>query len=254
MWCLRGVAHGIDFGSTRTDERKNGSAEEVGVCPMSVKLLNFSIVVLGEAHNPSILNPDFLSRREIVPDAWGWEIAPPVLSTPPFAQVRYTNGLCIVVEPAKLQVRDEGADPDPLTSRLREVASRYVRELPHVPYKAVGVNFAGAFRIDDPATILKDRFLQPGPWNSADHPLTTIGYRFVYPIEGGRLRLSLEHGEIQEMAADGTTSKETAIIVDANFHRQCAEDASLDDLLGIFELIPDYWSIYQKTSHDVLEG
>src|SRR5713101_6330983 len=80
---------------------------------MKTHLILFSVVIVGGDHNPTILNPDFLTIREIVPKEWGWEVADPAITTPPFAIVRYTNGTSITVERNKLQVADSSASNDP---------------------------------------------------------------------------------------------------------------------------------------------
>src|SRR2546428_392286 len=108
---------------------------------METHLIQFSVVVVGEAHNPTILNPDFLAIREIVPKEWGWEVLSPAITTPPFAIVRYTNRVSITVEHGKLQVADLGVGDDPTGSKAAEIARRYVNTLPHVRYTAVGINF-----------------------------------------------------------------------------------------------------------------
>jgi len=137
---------------------------------MKTHLILFSVVVAGEVHNPTILNPDFLAIREIVPREWGWEVAGPAITTPPFAIVRYTNGVSITVEHNKLQVADLSVDDDPTGSKATEVARRYVNTLPHVRYTAVGINFHSVAEVPDPATSLKTRFLKSGPWDNPSHP------------------------------------------------------------------------------------
>ena len=53
-------------------------------------LHSVSVVVTAQFHNPSILNPDFLVSRQIVPE--GWAVAE-TLTTPPVSVVKYENGI-----------------------------------------------------------------------------------------------------------------------------------------------------------------
>ena len=53
-----------------------------------------SVVVTAEFHNPSILNPDFLVSREIIPADW---VVTEAVTTPPVSVVRYNNGIQWVV-------------------------------------------------------------------------------------------------------------------------------------------------------------
>lgn len=71
---------------------------------MANRHLEFSVVVVANDHNPTILNPDFLERQQIVPQTWGWKVADPAITTPPFAMVVYDSGVTVSVEPNKLQI------------------------------------------------------------------------------------------------------------------------------------------------------
>ena len=51
-------------------------------------LHSVSVVVTAEFHNPSILNPDFLESKEIVPSDWTGTEA---ITTPQVSFVRYEN-------------------------------------------------------------------------------------------------------------------------------------------------------------------
>jgi hypothetical protein len=57
---------------------KRRASEELSV---GAYLIQFSVVISGETHNPTILNPDFLAVRNIVPSEWGWDTSQ-VVTTP----------------------------------------------------------------------------------------------------------------------------------------------------------------------------
>ena len=128
------------------------------------RLGNAAIVVLAESNNPRLLNPDFLERNKIVPEKWN---PTNVLTTPPYATVQYQEGLTIAVEENKLQF---AADPNRLAKwrdLLPDVAIHYLEVLPHVAYKAVGLNFT--LLGDDPngdaaERILIANMLKQGEW------------------------------------------------------------------------------------------
>lgn len=196
---------------------------------MELQLLNFSIVVLGRTHNPSLLNPDFLAMRGIVPASWGWDLeaATPVITTPQFSTVRFRNGVAINVEPERLQVIDARAHANPAQSEIPTIAGAYVRTLPHVRYTAVGINFHATAAVDDPAAFVKKRFLRSGPWDAADHQVSTLGLRLVYDLDDARLVLSVDVGE--GAASSGDAAKQ-ALLVGANFHRPCETYPSEDEV------------------------
>ena len=102
-----------------------------------MNLIGSSCVVVANQHNPSILNPDWLSRMKVV-DAG--EAAEPIIVTPAFARCAYSNDVEIALDPGKLTV-NLSRDNRELSSELPKIAGRCVRTLKHVPYKHQGNNF-----------------------------------------------------------------------------------------------------------------
>ena len=76
---------------------------------MNISHFEFSVVVVANDHNPSILNPDFLERQGIVQEGWGWTVMGSAITTPPFATVSYDSGVTVSVESNRLQVTDTSA-------------------------------------------------------------------------------------------------------------------------------------------------
>lgn len=189
---------------------------------MKADLMQFSVVIAGNVHNPSLLNPDFLTVRRIVPEDWGWKILEPVIVTPPIATVRYSSGVSITVEHNKLQIVDVGSERVPSKSKALDIARGYVKTLPHIRYTAVGANFQSVVDVTAPESFLMDRFLKPGTWNSSPHPLNALGLRLVYSLEGGRIVLSLDSG-LAESVVEGKKSSRPVIAANANFHREWPE-------------------------------
>lgn len=219
---------------------------------MSKKLLQFSIVVLATDHNPTILNPDFLRIQNIVPADWGWELASPPITTPPFAMIQYESGVSISVEPNKLQVADNEVT-DPTKSKIAALVKRYVEVVPHVRYTAVGINFRSAIELDNADEDLKAKFLKEGQWDSEENPLKSVGLRFVYPLTSGRLVLSIDSGIAEEVVGNQPQQK-SVIIANANFHR----DLDINKL-PTSEQVPNYlddapgdWDRFSKILSDML--
>ena len=219
---------------------------------MSGKLLQFSIVVLATDHNPTILNPDFLRLQEIVPADWGWDLASPPITTPPFATVPYESGVSISVESNKLQVADNKVT-EPSESKIVAMVKRYVEVVPHVRYTAVGINFRFAIELDDADAYLKAQFLKDGAWDSEENPMKSVGLKFVYPVTTGRLVLSIDSG-IVETVVDERVHQKPVIIANANFHRD------LDTTkLPTSEQVPNYldeapgdWDRFSRLVSDML--
>lgn len=184
---------------------------------MNPEVLQLSIVVIASDHNPTILNPDFLALQGIVPNDWEWELAYPPITTPPFSTVQYDSGVSISVEANKLQVVEHNVTNLSETKAVA-IVQRYVEVVPHVLYTAVGTNFRSTLNVEDADTYLKTRFLKNGPWIKGNNIIESVGLRLVYPVDCGRLVLSLDRGTV-EKTNDGQLNKEPVIIANANFHR-----------------------------------
>jgi hypothetical protein len=215
---------------------------------MEISVVQFSIVIVGDAHNPTILNPDFLEVQGIVSKDWGWEVAE-VITTPPFAVVRYKNGYSITVEKNKLQITDPGEDPE--ASLAPAIAQQYVKTLPHVRYKAAGINFNTLVERTDPHTYLKQRFIRRGPWDNPEHPLTGIGLRFIYSLTGGQVVLSLDVGQAERVVNEKPEIR-SVILANANFHRDCKEYPASKQIETFLGQYSSDWAEFQSLVTDVL--
>ena len=210
---------------------------------MDMSLVQVSTVVIGETHNPSILNPDFLATQGIVPKAWGWDLAD-TFTTPPLSLVRYKSGVTVTVEANKLQVVDPSVEDDPERTKAAILAAAYVAALPHVRYTAVGVNFQSIIEAESPEDLLKERFLKPGSCDTSERPLQTAGYRLVYALpDDARVTLSIDAG--QAMKADEGEPR-SVILTRANFHRGCTEHPASTEVAKHLDALADDWATYQE--------
>lgn len=199
---------------------------------MNIYPVEFSIVIVGQDCNPTILNPDFLLRHNIVPEDWGWRLAAPPITTSPFATVAYDSGVTVRVEVNRFQVTDCRAAEDIATSKASDIARRYIEVLPHVRYTAVGINFRSLIEIEDPNLLLKQRFLKSGPWDQEARCLQELSLTLAYRYDQGRFILSLESATVTLPMGDQLGQKR-GVLASANFHLDC----------------PDYPSMGQVTEH-----
>jgi hypothetical protein len=176
--------------------------------PVNLVVLNRSIVVLAQAHNPSILHPSFLSAQQIVPSDWQISEAP--VCTPPFSIVKYANGIVFTAESNKLMILANVPNDGAL---LPDLALKYVKTLPHVHYSAVGINIAGCVKCDSAETWLLARFVRSGPGNDAQLRPSAVGLKLVYPVEGGTCNLSLDAGSVQL-----ESERVDGLIIGGNYH------------------------------------
>lgn len=120
-----------------------------------VRLHNVSVVVTAEYHNPSILNPDFLVSRGIVPAEW---TVAETLTTPPVSVVKYTNGITWTVDQLRLTVAENCGPEFGSHYKSHALVTTYLKQLPHAPYRGLGLNCQVSKLHRDPLRWLVERF------------------------------------------------------------------------------------------------
>lgn len=218
---------------------------------MKIRHLEFSVVLVANDHNPTILNPDFLALRDIVPAGWGWKLVGHAITTPPFATVAYDSGVTIIIQPNSLQVSDNSGKAEP-SSKPIEIARTYVEVLPHVRYSAVGINFRSVAEQAEAEAFLKHRFLKSGPWDSESYKLQGFGLKLVYPLDSGRLVLSLDSAIVPERS-EGQTQQTHGVIVYANFHRDCQGYPTDKQIIEHLAKADRDWTFYKNTLSKLLD-
>jgi hypothetical protein len=169
---------------------------------MELNLANVAVVVLSEGNNPRLLNPDFLD----------------VLVTPPFAHVMYENSVQFLVEIGKLTVQINQPHVVDWESVLPEMATAYLELLPHVPYRAVGINFV--FFGDTPPERPFTRLLKEGPWLQAEGGLSRATIELHYLERLPQLNVKIA---VEESAHPGG-GKVDRLVFRVNYHRDFAQD------------------------------
>jgi hypothetical protein len=122
---------------------------------LRVRLHNVSVVVTAEFHNPSILNPDFLASHGIVPADW---TVADTLTTPPVSVVKYENGIAWTVDQSRLTVTENCGPKFQDSYRIHALVNAYLEKLPHVPYRALGLNCQVSTLQPDPRSWLFAQF------------------------------------------------------------------------------------------------
>lgn len=182
---------------------------------MELKMVSTAVVVLSEGNNPRLLNPDFLERNRIVSAEWK---AQDVVVTPPFAQVVYENGVHFVVEINKFQVQVSKPAALEWKKDLPDMTTAYLQLLPHVTYRAVGINFVFITHVFSGSPITK--LLQDGPWLASEGGVTgaTIEFHYTKRVPQFNVKIALQE------PPDLTTGKGNGVILTVNYHRDFAAD------------------------------
>ena len=113
----------------------------------NVNLSEVAVVLVAQSNNPSIINPDFLRNNKIVNEDLLLKGDP--ITSPLFSQVTFERGIVVNALPDRVifqQTGDSLATEDILCP---DIAKRYVEQVPHVPYSAIGINPKGYRQLSD---------------------------------------------------------------------------------------------------------
>ena len=168
------------------------------------------VVVVGQNHNPSILNPDFLWRNHIVPEEVKLADDEPAFSSPMVSQCTFKNGLRIVSEPNRITFAEK--NPAESNGLGCDAARTYLRVVPLVNYTATGINFFGSFPTLSSKSALRD-MIRTGEWGRFEDVLPSAEIQLTYPLAGRIVNLT-----IADEKSDDSQS-EQKINVSGNFHR-----------------------------------
>lgn len=177
---------------------------------------SFSIVILAENNNPTILNPDFLVRTKIVPP--DWTLSQPPLTTPAFSRINYSTGVLFTVDPERFTVKDFA--PSGELFPVPKIAMQYLKKVSHVKYHSLGINFEKAFVFPKPKNareFQKLRFLKNGAWEM-DGALSDFATKFVYSFSDFQCNITFSSPMILKLPQYEGKPKE-GLIISANFHR-----------------------------------
>jgi len=191
---------------------------------LNVNLQNVAIVVLSDGNNPRLLNQDFLERNGIVSKDLKVEN---VLVTPPFSQVAYANGLQILVEENKLQFVSSLPDLFDWKAELPKISTTYLRVLPHVSYRAVGLNLN--YKCEDllgaeaESRLIKE-MLREGPWLTSKGGVTGTTIELRY--RSSQPHMNVKIGLSEEPPKGKGDKKARVLVLNVNFHHGFLPDRS----------------------------
>jgi hypothetical protein len=186
---------------------------------VSLTLLNSSIVVLAEAHNTTILHPEFLKNQKIVPSDWS-----PVegaLCTPALSVVKYPR-VALTADTGKFQIIEPTDKPEGLM--IADIAAKYIEALPHVHYTAIGINFVGYIKTPAPTDWLESRFFRVGDKQSRGE---VAGAKFTYDEQ--HATLTWDVGTVQQPTSDPSP----CILVNSNYNFNLRRDSAVEDAKGV---------------------
>ena len=120
-------------------------------------LKNVNTVIIASSHNPSILSPEWLKKYKLIE-----ETLKTFAHTPDFSLFE-SESFQIIIDRQRLQITAKKKDKSSLMS-LAKITKQYIKLLPHIPYKSLGINFVWEIQnkkdkvFDIKTTINKKKF------------------------------------------------------------------------------------------------
>lgn len=177
-----------------------------------MKIIESGVVVIAQTHNPSVLNPDFLKENGIVPRAW---VVSETITTPPFSQTRFAEGITISVDSERLNVSEElMLDSFPKASQASKIASEYIRTLQHVKYVAVGFNWKFVIPMADAKTWVVDKYINKDSLPNEQYGLEQCNLIFRFNRNGVISTLQVGAG----VAVNDDGKEEAGLLISVNSH------------------------------------
>ena len=194
-------------------------------------------VIVANAHNPSILNHEWLLGNLVLPEirGVGWEWDQPPITTPPFSLLRYQNGTNIELTSNHLVVAVRvGSDVCEAENIAMSISKNYVETLKHIPYIAVGNNFKAMFECPDADQKIIDLFGHQGRHMDG---VVSLFVKLAYRLSAVCQRnIEISGGQVKK-SDGGSVEDVQAVLISANYHRDTPNTA--DALKAIAEMKAD---------------
>ncbi len=202
-----------------------------------IVLTELSVVIAAEQNNPSILNPDFLTRNKIVAQNLGVQEGS-TISTPMFSRVAFVNDVSVTAEPSRIIFAQTGQPlEDEDASQIPDMAVRFLKTLPHVPYRAIGINPKGIVPLAGSnsgtvANALKDS----GVWTTYKGILPEMTLTGLYRCPSRTIQMNVSSHE----SGQNDDAASNHLQFQANFHHDIGEGVRQGQIEKILSVLTDW--------------
>lgn len=188
-----------------------------------VKLSGISVVIVANSNNPTILNQDFLYYNGIVPKDWTLEENMPPVITPAVSQITFKNGFKVMAELNRILFEQFTIPLKEEDIICADIAKRYLRTVPHVPYTAIGINLHG-YRIHQKqvSETVSGLLIKKGGWMNFEETSPSFQVKAVYRCDDKTITLDIAENLIKEKDA----AEVPAMVFNANIHRDISDETN----------------------------
>lgn len=181
-------------------------------------LVALSVVLVADNVDPSTINPDFLRHNGIVRSDLQTE-QPPV-STPVFSQVAFEGGLAMTAQHDRLDFIQRGEMLTEDVSVL-DMAKRFLEKVPHLPYKAIGLNPTGFRHVEDGSMGggIASALIEGGKWMAFENVSPTVLLKVLYSYPDKQITMDIH--DTRKLESDGSASP--GLLFAVNIHRDIGE-------------------------------
>lgn len=186
-------------------------------------LSGFSVVILANSNNPTVLNQDFLYNNGIVPKDWILEDSMSPVITPAVSQIVFKNNFKIVAELNRILFEQSATPLKEEGIVCADVARRYLMTIPHVPYTAVGINLHG-YRIhrEQASETISDLLINDGGWKNFKEATPGFQVKAVYQYGGKTVTLDIA----DDLVGEKESAAVPAMVFNANIHRDISDETN----------------------------
>lgn len=206
---------------------------------MQINLVGFSVVVVAQSNNPTILNADFLRHNGIVGSNRALRDDQPPFTTPLLSEVSFDKDLVVRAEPQRITFAQAADGLAPEAIDCPAIAKGYLRTIPHVPYTALGLN-PRAVILNPPFQRLSKMLYADGNWMAHAGVTPRFELKAAYQVTDRWLTLTLQE------ALDDT------LVCEANIHRDVVETNQQMRVNSILSML-DCWKDDLALFHDVVD-
>lgn len=188
-----------------------------------VKIIGYSIVIVGTGFSPNNFDGDMLADKEIIPSDWNWKVFNNV-STPILSQIVYELGkVSIRVEKNKITIADNFVENNRIeASKIAQIARKLIQRHKHLTFTALGVNFESVVPLEAPDGYLKSNFIKDDKIKSGEYIADHVSITLRYGLKnGGILNVILDEGLLGRQT-DKENIEFKGIVCSVNFHREFA--------------------------------